>query len=91
MAVARAYALAMAELLDPTGELFGQRIISKGDDGSALINHSKRLMQVHPLLVPAPILIPARTSALHLWFSLYYSPAPAIALSQLLTQREDTW
>lgn len=46
--MARAYALAVAELLDPTGELFGQRIISKGDDGSVLTNQSKRLMQVHP-------------------------------------------
>ena len=42
----RAYALAVAQLLDPSGELFGQRIISKGDDGSMLTNQSKRLMQV---------------------------------------------
>lgn len=36
----------MAQLLDPSGKLFGQRIISKGDDGSLLTNQSKRLMQV---------------------------------------------
>ncbi|CAL8464910.1 g4445 [Coccomyxa elongata] len=41
----RAYALAVAQLLDPSGELFRQRIISKGDDGSLLTNQSKRLMQ----------------------------------------------
>lgn len=36
----------MAQLLDPSGEMFGDRIISAGDDGSALTNQSKRLKEV---------------------------------------------
>lgn len=43
----RSYAAAIVELLDPSGRLFGQRIISQGAAGDGVQQDlTKRLMQV---------------------------------------------
>ena len=47
----RQYARAVVDALDPTGRLFGQRIIAQGLPGEALLDKSKRLME--GLEVPA--------------------------------------
>ena len=47
----RSYAAAICELLDPSGCLFGQRIISQGAADGMQQDLTKRLMQVcHPFL-----------------------------------------
>lgn len=42
------YALAIAQLLDPTGQLFQGRIIAQGAEDGAMTTTTKRLMQVSP-------------------------------------------
>ena len=43
------YALAIAQLLDPTGQLFQGRVIAQGAEDGAMTTTTKRLMQVpHP-------------------------------------------
>ena len=41
----RQYARAVVDVLDPSGRLFGQRIIAQGLPGEALLDKSKRLME----------------------------------------------
>lgn len=49
----RSYAAAIVELLDPSGRLFGQRIIAQGAAGDGIQQDlTKRLMQVQPPVQP---------------------------------------
>ena len=45
LCVGRQYARAVVDVLDPSGQLFGQRIIAQGLPGEALLDKSKRLME----------------------------------------------
>ena len=59
------YALAIAHLLDPTGELFQGRVIAQGaEDGSAPVSPSKRLMQVPRLALSVMYIHAYRISVL---------------------------
>ncbi len=42
----------MVDVLDPSGRLFGQRIIAQGLPGEALLDKSKRLMEGLEVLAP---------------------------------------
>ena len=56
LAVRRSYAAAIAEVLDPSGRLFGHRIIAQGAAGDGVQQDlTKRLMQVQQLLVDSPL------------------------------------
>lgn len=56
LAVCRSYAAAIAEVLDPSGRLFGHRIIAQGAAGDGVQQDlTKRLMQVQQLLAHAQL------------------------------------